>query len=148
MPLNDDAMDILRASLEMLAQGERPLVVTIGVLTAQQHAAINAYRNKHGLPDLASPEVVFLGRHLYHSRAVKDGYSIDDILDQIESAMSETAIAIATHKMTALRSTTVRHDRYGNQVIDEAVFELTQRRPKAELYSVIPKGDKNKPPSP
>ena len=148
MPLNDDAMDILRASLEMLAQGERPLVVTIGVLTAEQHAAINAYRNKHGLPDLVSPEVVFLGRHLYNSRAVKDGYSIDDILDQIESAMSETAIAIATHKMTALRSTTVRNDRYGNQVIDEAVFELTQRRPKAELYSVIPKGDKNKPPRP
>ena len=148
MPLNNDAKDILRASLEMLAQGERPLVVTIGVLTAEQHAAINAYRNKHGLPDLVSPEVVFLGRHLYNSRAVKDGYSIDDILDQIESAMSETAIAIATHKMTALRSTTVRSDRYGNQVIDEAVFELTQRRPKAELYSVIPKGDKNKPPSP
>ena len=148
MPLNDDAMDILRASLEMLAQGERPLVVTIGVLTAEQHAAINAYRNKHGLPDLVSPEVVFLGRHLYNSRAVKDGYSIDDILDQIESAMSETAIAIATHKMTALRSTTVRSDRYGNQVIDEAVFELTQRRPKPELYSVTPKGDKNKPPSP
>lgn len=148
MPLNDDAMEILRASLEMLAQGERPLVVTIGVLTTEQYAAINAYRSKHGLPDLASPEVVFLGRHLYHSRAVKDGYSIDDILDQIESAMSDTAIAIATHKMTALRSTTVRHDRYGNQVIDEAVFELTQRRPKAELYSVIPKGDKNKPPRP
>lgn len=148
MPLSPNARDILRASLEILARGDRPLVVTIGFLTPEQHAAISEYRSKHGLPHLVSPEVVFLGRHLYASRAIKDGYSIDDIIDQIESAMSDTAMVIATHKMTALRSTTARNDRYGNQVVDEAVFELSQRRPKAELYSVIPKGDKNKPPSP
>jgi hypothetical protein len=146
MPLNHNAKDILRVSMKLLAQGDKPLVVTIGVLTAVQHAAITEYRTKHGLPGLISPEVVFLGRHLYKSRAIKDGYSIDDILDQIESAMSDTAIAIATHKMTALKSISVRNDRYGNQIFDEAIFELTQRRPKAELYSVIPKGDKNKPP--
>lgn len=148
MPLNNNARDILRASLEMLAQGERPLVTTIGFLTVNQHADINACRTNYGLSKLVSPEVVFLGRHLYESRAIKDGYSIDDILDQIESAMSDVAIVIATHKMTALRNTTTRNDRYGNQVIDEAVFELTQHRPKAELYSVIPKGDRKKPPRP
>jgi hypothetical protein len=27
------------------------------------------------------------------------------------------------------------------------VLELTQRKPRAELYSVIPKGDTNKPPA-
>lgn len=146
MPLNPDARQILRANLEMLAQGEKPLVVTIGYLTAEQHATINEHRAKQCLPQLESPEVVFLGRHLYNSRAVTDGYSIDDILDQIESAMSASSMVIATHKMTALKNKTERHDRYGNQVCDEAVFELTQRRPKAELFSVVPKGDKNKPP--
>jgi hypothetical protein len=148
MPLITNAKDILRANLELLAQGERPMVVTIGYLTEKQHTTINIYRMGHDLPRLASPEVVFLGRHLYNSRVIKDGYTIDDILDQIESAMSDTAIAIATHKMTALRSTTVRSDRYGNQVTDEAVLELTQRRPKSELYSVIPKGDRKKPAGP
>lgn len=148
MPLIQNGRSILRASLEMLAQGEKPLVVTIGYLTMAQHATISEYRLMHGLPGLASPEIVFLGRHLHHSRAIKDGYSIDDIIDQIESAIADTALVIATHKMTALKSSVARSDRYGNQVIDEAVFELTQRRPKAELYSVIPKGDKNKPPRP
>lgn len=146
MPLNPDARQVLRASLEMLAAGEKPLVVTIGNLTAAQHAEINAHRSKQGLPRLESSEVVFLGRHLYNSRVVTDGYSIDDILDQIESAMSASSTVIATHKMTALKNKAARSDRYGNQVCDEAVFELTQRRPKAELYSVVPKGDKNKPP--
>lgn len=148
MPLNPDARQILRANLEMLAQGEKPLVVTIGYLTVEQHATINEHRAKHRLPKLESSEVVFLGRHLYNSRAVTDGYSIDDILDQIESAMSATSMVIATHKMTALKNKTARNDCYGNQVCDEAVFELTQRRPKAELFSVVPKGDKNKPPRP
>lgn len=49
-----------------------------------------------------------------------------------------------TH-MTALRSTFGRDDGYGNEVFDEAIFELTARKPKAELYSIIPKGDRNKP---
>ncbi len=145
MPLNPNAREILRGHLEMLAQGERPLVVTIGHLTTEQHEVINRHRAKHALPPLESSEVVFLGRHLYNSRAVTDGYTIDDIIDQIESAMSATSMVIATHRMTALKNKTARNDRYGNQVCDEAVFELTLRRPKAELFSVIPKGDKSKP---
>lgn len=146
MPLIKDARDIIRASLQMLAENEKPRVVTIGFLTQVQHNAINAFRIYHGLHELVSPEVVFLGRHLYRSRAGNDRYSIEDILDQIESAMSETAVVIASHKMTAQRNSVARYDRYGNTIHDEAIFELSQRRPKAELYSVIPKGDKNKPP--
>jgi len=30
-------------------------------------------------------------------------------------------------------------------VMDEAIFELTTRKPKAELYSIVPKGDRIKP---
>ncbi len=148
MPLTDLARQILQLQFEMLARGEKPIVVTIGYLTDEQHATINEHRLRQGLPVLESPEVVFLGRHLFRSRAITDGYTIADILDQIESAMSETSMVIATHKMTALKNTTPRADCYGNHVCDEAVFELTQRRPKAELFSVIPKGDKNKPPRP
>ena len=132
MPLHHDGRDILRVSLETLKEGGRPLVITIGTLTDHQHAAINTYRTQHGLPPLVSPEVVFLGRHLYNSRVVKDGYTIDDILDMIESALADTSDVIASHKMTALRSTTPRPDQYGNHVTDEAVFELTQRRPKGK----------------
>ncbi|WP_256205946.1 MULTISPECIES: hypothetical protein [unclassified Pseudomonas] len=50
-----------------------------------------------------------------------------------------------TIHMTALRSTIGRNDGYGNEIYDEAIFELTARKPKAELYSIVPKGDRNKP---
>lgn len=145
MPLHADARAILQATFKLLAEGERPRVITIGTLTEDQFSAINVKRLAQGLQELESPEIVMLGRHLYNSRVVKDGYSIDDVCDQIESALSSDAMVIATVKMTALRSTTERADRYGNTIKDEAVLELTQRRPKAELFSVIPKGDKNKP---
>jgi hypothetical protein len=54
---------------------------------------------------------------------------------------------MANTKMTALDSVARREDGYGNMVRDRAVLELTQRKPRAELYSVIPKGDTNKPPA-
>ncbi len=47
--------------------------------------------------------------------------------------------------MTAIKNTRLRQDGYGNEVQDEAIFELIARKPKAELYSVVPKGDKMKP---
>lgn len=146
MPLLPDARLILHASLDQLSKQQRPLVVTIGYLTDAQHLAISKYRLQHKLPELVSPEVLFLGRHLFESRVIKDRYSHEDVIDQIEAAMADTSIVIATHKMTAVRSAAPRMDRYGNMVVDEAVFELTQRRPRAELYSVIPKGDRIKPP--
>lgn len=145
MPLIAEAPMILRASFEMLARGERPLVATIGYLTDEQHAAINAVRERHDLHRLVSPEIVLLGRHLYRSRVEGDNYAISDIIEQITSALAPTSKVIATHRMTAIISTIRRADGYGNMVLDEAVLELTQRRPKAELFSVIPKGDHNRP---
>nr|AKN38780.1 hypothetical protein [Vibrio splendidus] len=38
-----------------------------------------------------------------------------------------------------------RLDAYGNTIIDNGILELMSRKPKAELFSVIPKGDKIKP---
>ncbi|OAU96701.1 hypothetical protein AO385_0014 [Moraxella catarrhalis] len=49
-------------------------------------------------------------------------------------------------RMTAIQSITPRNDGYGNLVTDRAIFELTAKKPRAELFSVIPKGDNNKPP--
>ncbi|MFA9487035.1 hypothetical protein LU276_08525 [Moraxella haemolytica] len=45
-----------------------------------------------------------------------------------------------------LKSTILRDDGYGNMVWDWAIFEMTAKQPKIELFSVIPKGDDNKPP--
>ncbi|TAM49722.1 MAG: hypothetical protein EPN57_25020 [Paraburkholderia sp.] len=43
--------------------------------------------------------------------------------------------------MTTVQSTVLRDDGYGAMVRDEAVLELYARKPRAELFSVIPKGD-------
>lgn len=60
---------------------------------------------------------------------------------QVESALSMTSVVKASPKMTTMQNPVERADGYGNQVRDLAVFELTQRKPRAELYSLIPKGD-------
>lgn len=87
-----------------------------------------------------------MGRHHYESRVVRDGYNIDDLLKQIESALSDKSRIIMAQRMTAIQSITPRNDSYGNLVTDRAIFELTTKKPRAELFSVIPKGDNNKPP--
>lgn len=145
MPLYKNAEYLIRANLNEIAQGHRVRAVAIGVLTDVQFEAINRQKLSQGLPLLESPEIVFLGKHAYKSRVVRDGYTIDDMVTQITCALAETAIAVASPRMTALRSTELRQDGYGNDVRDEVIFELTARKPKAELYSVIPKGDAIKP---
>lgn len=79
--------------------------------------------------------------------AVRPNYTTEDVIVQIVSALSADAVVMANVKTTALESATRREDGYGNMVRDRAVLELTQRKPRAELYSVIPKGDTNKPPA-
>jgi hypothetical protein len=97
-----------------------------------------------GLQKIESREIVFIGRHFYASRA-KDGYTIGDMWTQIKAALSAESVVFANPKMTALESPVGRADGYGNTVHDRAIFECTQRKPRAELFSVIPKGDSQKP---
>jgi hypothetical protein len=146
MPLYDNAKYLIRANLEECERGGKVRAVVIGHFTQAQYDAINAYRASVDLPRLESPEIVLLGSHLYRSRVTRDGYTIDDVMLQIECALADTAMALPTSRMTATRSTTLRADGYGNNVLDEAVYELTQRKPRAELFSVVPKGDTIKPP--
>lgn len=145
MPLYDNALYLIRGNLEEIRRGGKARAVPIGRLTDSQHEAVNAYRAAADLPPLEDPEVVFIGKHVYDSRIVRDNYTVEDVIAQIASALAADAVVMANAKMTALESVTRREDGYGNMVRDRAVLELTQRKPRAELYSVIPKGDANKP---
>jgi hypothetical protein len=85
MPLFEGALEIIRTNLEEIAAARRPRRVTIGELSPEHLEQINACREENELPPI-SGEIVFIGRHLYESRIVNNGYSIDDVLEQIESA--------------------------------------------------------------
>ena len=103
MPLSQEAPALIRANLEQLRDGRRARLVTIGNLTAAQLDEINVGRSARGYTAIVA-EVVFIGRHVYESRIVRDGYSVDDIVDQIESAMDAAAVALTTPHMTPLKT--------------------------------------------
>jgi hypothetical protein len=109
-----------------------------------QRDAINQARTAHNHPPIVA-DVVFIGGHIYRSRVVRDGYTFDDVIDQIASGMVPAAVVIQSPHMTAMENLEARSDRYGNLVRDRVVFECSARYPRPELYSVIPKGDRIKP---
>src|SRR5664280_3824090 len=86
-------------------------------------------------------EVVFLGKHLYASRIVGNGYSIEEVIEQIVSAMRDDSVIESHPKMNALINKGGRKDAAGNIVRDKAVLECTNRNPRIELLSVVPEGD-------
>ena len=144
MPLYPHAKDLIRKNLESIQTGLRVPRVTIGRLTRAQIDAINAQQSSQGLP-LSIDEVVFVARHIHKRRILGDGYAIDDVIAQIESALDEASEVIANSYMTAIRNPIAREDRLGNLVHDEAVLECSRYRPNPDVFSVIPKGDKNRP---
>jgi hypothetical protein len=144
MPLSEGAEELIRQQFTRLAAGERVPLIAIGSFTTQQFLAINVGRVQHDLHELAQNEIVFIGKHLYISRT-QDGYSIDDIVAQIVSAICEDAVASIERFVSRTQNSVARDDGYGNMVHDLAVFEMTAKKPRAELFSVIPKGDANKP---
>jgi len=100
MPLSEDAPALIRANFEQLQSGTRARLVTIGNLTAEQLTAINDNRRAHGHPAIVA-DVVFVGRHVYESRIVRDGYTIDDVIDQISSAMNAAAVVVPAAAMNS-----------------------------------------------
>jgi hypothetical protein len=146
MPLYQNAVDLIRANFEEIAKGNKPKGVAIGRLTDKQLEEINRARVARvpPLPPVVA-EVIFYGRHVYKSRVVRDGYTVEDVIDQIASAMDAAASFVHNPTMTILQNRTGRADRYGNIVRDLAVLECTARHPRPELFSVMPKGDMNKP---
>ena len=140
MPLYAGAQALILANLKVVASGGRAPVVAIGGFTESQLGDLKAVRRGLGLNEVADAEILFIGRHLYESRSA-DGYAVEDMLLQIESALAVESKIVANSKMTTIENPRPRADGYGAQVHDRAVFECTQRKPRAELYSVIPKGD-------
>lgn len=144
MPLAIDARDRIRANLLAVSRGQRVDIITIGTFTIPQFVMINTARISLDLHPLELNEILFMGKHLHKSRAA-DNYTIEDMVAQIESALCEGAEVSMSKFMSCLQNPTARADGYGNMVHDRAVFEMTARKPRAELFSVIPKGDVAKP---
>jgi hypothetical protein len=147
MPLYPDATDLIRANLLYIQSGYKAKMVAIGTLTLEQLSFINAERASHTHPLLPIiAEVVFIGGHIHASRIVRDRYTINDVIDQIVSAMDSTAVVVKVPTMTAVQNQKPRLDNYGNMVRDRMILECSTKHPRPELYSVMPKGDHNKPP--
>lgn len=139
--------DLIEHNLRRLESGSKASRVIVGSLTLNQLTALNKKRDALDLP-LITGEMYFIGSHLYSSRCIKDNYSVEDVLCQLKSAISENSIIQMNNSgtSTVLQSTSYRIDVYGNNnIIDEVVFECTRANPKIEIYSVIPKGDYIKP---
>jgi hypothetical protein len=144
MPLYSNAEKVIAEHLELVRLGQKPRRVTIGELSKNQLDSLNEQRKKAGFDPL-NGLVFFVGKHVHKSRVLGDCYTVEDIIDQIKSAFSEASTAHLSPKMSSLRNPIARGDRYGNQVHDEITLECYANHPRAELFSVIPKGDRNKP---
>ena len=119
-------------------------LIAIGALSNSQFRQINFERVKLGLPEIVSAEIVYLGRHHFQSRTTQ-GYTCADMLQQLEWAISDHAIPKVVSRGTTLQSAVERPDGYGNMVRDQAILDVTARKPRVEVFSVIPKGDKISP---
>jgi hypothetical protein len=141
MPLYDDAPRLIRANLEYCQRNpsSKPRPVAIGTLTEEQLNRINELRAEDDLPPMRA-EVVFIGSHLYRQRAAQ-GYDIDEMLEQITSAMSAESRVVECYYMRAIENPNPRIDRKGKAVNDRAIFECSKKFPNFELFSVVPKGD-------
>ena len=67
--------------------------------------------------------------------------TIDEVLEQIQSAFAEASVVDVSRPSVVLRNPNERIDHNGKLVDDEVIFECTGRHPNADLYSVIPRGD-------
>jgi hypothetical protein len=146
MPLYPNAEQLIRGNIAVIKRGQKPRAVLIGYLTDAQMNDINAYRRTRNWEPIGK-DIVFIGSHVYESRVVNDGYSEDDLIAQIKSALSDTCKYIRTPKMTVLQNPTKRETGYGCSVRDELTLECSTRHPISELFSVVPRGDKNHKPN-
>ena len=144
MPLFNEAFALIRANLESLQKGNRVKLIAVVILTDEQLDAINRAREQRGYPPMVA-DVVFLGRHIYEGRMIRDGYTVDDVIDQIASAMNSAAVVLNVPGMTTMENPHLRQDRYGNSVRDRIVFESSARHPRLEIFTIVPKGDRTKP---
>src|SRR5215470_3952645 len=91
MPLVDGAERHIRKNLQYIRNGRKAHPKVIARLTDEQLCKLNEERASRAFPPMKA-EVVFVGQHIYESRIVKDGYSVDDVVVQIASALSEASV--------------------------------------------------------
>jgi hypothetical protein len=133
MALYAKAPALIRENLEQIKMGKRVGLVAIGELTTRQLEDINRRRVNQGLTPITA-EVVFIGRHICQSRIVNDGYTIDDVIDQISSALCPESVVLDIRRITAMERMEPREDHYGNNVRDRAIFECTSRHPAQNSF--------------
>jgi len=124
--------------------------IGLAQLTQVQFDDLNLYRKATNRPLLTTRSVEYDGRHHFESRRA-DGYTIEDMVIQIVSALDARSIVQVQSKHPQhvnLINPYGRSDGYGNQVHDMAAFNVSTRWPTTELFSVIPRGDTKKPPHP
>lgn len=141
MPLVLGSERLIRGCFATLKRGKKPHRVTIGYLTEEQLADVNAERQRRNFVPL-NGELFFTGCHIYDSRIIRDGYTEDDVLKMIQIAASDTCRFVRTQKMTVLQSPSHHSSGYGCQVRVELTLECSAS-PLAEVYSVVPRGDRN-----
>jgi len=146
MPRSDNAEQLIRGNIAVIKRGKKPRAVVVGYLTDEQMGAINTYRRSRNWEPIER-DIDFVGTHIYESRVVKDGYTEDDLIVQIKSALSATCRYVPTSKMTVLQNPASRESGYGCRVRDELTLECSTRLPRSELYSVVPRGDRNHKPN-
>jgi hypothetical protein len=135
-------MDAANRNIQALSKGQRVSPVKVGLLTDEQFAQINALRKEAGYDLLPSKEVHYIGKHHTKSRG-DDGYLPQDILKQLMSGLDDTAKA-ATDDLgrVNLVATKPRFDGYASTVDDTVALMPSGNKTIAEVFSVIPKGDK------
>jgi hypothetical protein len=147
MALYQDAENLIRANLELAAKWfalertarRRQPIVRIGELSEAQLKKINEQRQEEELPPVVA-EVLFDGRHMFESRCLEDGYTIDEVVEMTLIAFRDES-NVAPGWSTVLVSATTRVNSAGLTIRDEAVFECHGKLPHPELRSVIPRGD-------
>jgi hypothetical protein len=103
MPLYENAVALTGADLETIQSGRKARAVAIGRLTQAELDSINKHRWEHNdEPHAIEAEVLFIGQHVYDSRIKGDNYTIDDVVQQIVSAMSEASAIVGNNFLATL----------------------------------------------
>ncbi|MBN3853828.1 hypothetical protein G3N59_10590 [Paraburkholderia sp. Ac-20340] len=144
-PVKPGALADARTLLEALQSGQRAKPIELGSLTADQLQAINDARGRLGQPQFTSPDVFYKGTHHYNSRVTDQDppYSIDDMLQQIQSGLSDQSVVVNGGRSPVLQNPNARVNESGVPVNDAAVLNSSPSG-KPELFSVIPRGDGRK----
>lgn len=135
------ALKKARGLLEAVSHGEKVKPIDLAKLTDAQLAKLNEYRAVLGQPLFTTPDAIYRGTHHLESRGVKNPNSIDELLAQLESGLSDNSRVILERAGPALKNPIKRTTEFGDAVNDKAVL-IAGRGNVPEVQSIIPIGDR------